>query len=941
MKKTRAKPAALEATSYDFDVFVSYASKDKAWVRGELLKRIEKAGIRAFIDFRDFTRGAPGMKEMERGVTRCRKTLLVLTPAYIKSEWGEIELRMGQTLGPANRDPRLIPLLKKKCDKPLSIETLTHIDFTDGADLDLAWRQLLTALGAPPDLPDFIQPSRDQWYLAHPYAMPPNFTGRLAERAMLTDWLTRDAVHPLLVLRALGGFGKSALTWHWLLHDVDPSQWPRVVWWSFYEGDASFESFFGKTLQYLGGARHDTSALSASPREQLVALLRMLQSGGMLLILDGFERALRAFGGLGAAYQGDETVIHQGGERDCLSPMADAFLRNVANLPGINGKVLLTTRLRPASVETRGGILLQGCREEELVQLQPADAAEFFHAQGVRGGRAEIEAACEPYGYHPLSLRLLAGLIVGDIQQPGDVAAAQRLDVGGDLVQHQHHVIEQAYINIGPARQRLLSRIACFRSPVSYDALRAFADTELQDPDAMAGGVVQTAAEKSLDADLRDLIARGLLHRDLGTNRFDLHPIVRRYAYDRLAVSDRADTHGRLRDYFAAVPGPDKMRSLDDLAPVIELYHHTVRAGQYDEAYKLFRDRLDTPTYYQFGAYQLQIELLRALFPDGESRVPRLKEESAQATTLNDLACVYSLTGQPRIAVSLFERQIAIRERQGNKKNIGVGLANLGDDRLHIGALQAAEVDLRRSIMLCRESNSSFNEAISHRELGRVLAHRGAWAESETELDTALDMFSENNLQSRCVVWADRALLMLFRLRCATARNDLKSEIVELKSAVAPGLIALELAEERARTSYPVEIDYIHAYSLLGTAYRLAGSFDEAERHLNQALERCRRINNLESEAHILIDLAWLRGAAAAPDEAQRLAEEALVITERCGYVLQSADAHLVLAQLAKDSGDAKSLREHATEALRLATCDGPPDYTYKAAYDEATALLK
>jgi ATP/maltotriose-dependent transcriptional regulator MalT len=178
-------------------------------------------------------------------------------------------------------------------------------------------------------------PAREHWFLAHPYAMPPNFTGRVAERAMLTDWLTRDDEHPLLVLRALGGFGKSALTWHWLLNDVDPSQWPRVVWWSFYEGDASFESFVANTLQYLSGGRLDAaSASSASPRDQLVYLLQALHSHGTLLILDGFERALRAFGGLNAAYQGDETVSTQGGEHDCLSPTADAFLRMWLISPG-------------------------------------------------------------------------------------------------------------------------------------------------------------------------------------------------------------------------------------------------------------------------------------------------------------------------------------------------------------------------------------------------------------------------------------------------------------------------------------------------------------------------------------------------------------------------------------------------------------------------------
>ena len=51
-------------------------------------------------------------------------------------------------------------------------------------------------------------------------------------------------------------------------------------------------------------------------------------------------------------------------------------------------------------------------------------------------------------------------------------------------------------------------------------------------------------------------------------------------------------------------------------------------------------------------------------------------------------------------------------------------------------------------------------------------------------------------------------------------------------------------------------------------------------------------------------------------------------------------DAHLELAKLALARGDKSTALEHAQEARRLATCDGPPDYTYEAAYDEAGALL-
>jgi hypothetical protein len=38
-----------EQLEFDCDVFISYSSHDKEWVRGYLLKGIEKAGLSAFI----------------------------------------------------------------------------------------------------------------------------------------------------------------------------------------------------------------------------------------------------------------------------------------------------------------------------------------------------------------------------------------------------------------------------------------------------------------------------------------------------------------------------------------------------------------------------------------------------------------------------------------------------------------------------------------------------------------------------------------------------------------------------------------------------------------------------------------------------------------------------------------------------------------------------
>lgn len=174
----------------------------------------------------------------------------------------------------------------------------------------------------------------------------------------------------------------------------------------------------------------------------------------------------------------------------------------------------------------------------------------------------------------------------------------------------------------------------------------------------------------------------------------------------------------------------------------------------------------------------------------------------------------------------------------------------------------------------------------------------------------------------------------------APAAHHFSIRIRYSQSAIESASRALELADEKARTDRPNARDYVHAHWLLGAAHRVAGQPEEAERHLHEALERCRRNNTVEAEADILIDLARLRAATGAADEAQRLAEEGLLITERSGYVLQGADVHLELARLALARGDNTAARQHAEEAHRLATCDGPPDYTYKAAYDESAALL-
>ncbi len=943
------------ADDFKYDVFISYSSANKDWVRKDLLSALEKAGLKVCIDFRDFQVGKPALKNMRDSILESRHTLLVLTDAYLSSGWTEFENLLAQTLDPANRKTRVVPMLKEKCDLPLEISYLTYVNFCDPDDWDIAWKQLFDALGAPatfkpanlkPDTPHLTPDT--QWFLKHRYGLSSHFTGRVAEREFLTQWLGGNGEQPLLVLRALGGFGKSALTWYWLLHDVERGKWTRVVWWSFYD-DYTFETFLKETLEYL------KVDVPQSARLQADALLRELERQNVLLILDGFERALRAFSGLGAAYQLDAGgAAGEGRDLDCVSTIAEDFLRGFASSGGLmKGRVLMTTRLTPRVlfVGAQHAAPLQGMIERELTEMEPADAVEFFVRQGIRGGRQEIERACAAYGFHPLSLRLLAGLIVKDKRQPLDIAAAGRYEraVSEDVKQRQHHVLEQSYAGLAPESKALLGRLACFRSSVTYDTLAAVEKEERAKQNflsRMFSGKPKLDLETALD----DLAARGLVHCSLVSKPdslipnsqsliYDLHPIVRRYAYDRLTAPERTGVHVILIVYFDAVPKPEKVEKLEDLTPVIELYHHTVRAGKLDEARQIFKDRLDTPTYYQFGAYQLQIELLRSLFPDGEDKPPRLKTESAQAQILNDLASVYALSGQPRRAVPPYTSAIMLWEKAGDNKNLAIGLGNVAQFQLVIGALSEAERNLRRAIELDKENEDKENEGSDNYDLGRVLAYCGKWNESGERFDTAEQIKKQSNhLQAQSVIWSYCALRFLLM-----ARNNPQSKIENLKSSIESAQRALELADEWQKITgraSPNPRDYTRALWLLGAAYRAANELTLAEENLSKALNLCRQINMVDHEADILLDLARLCYSQGDFKDALAKAAETLSITERSGYVLTGADVNLFLAQYAleQEKDNAKS-KEYAEAAKKLATCDGPP-YYYKVAYDEAEQLL-
>src|SRR5712691_10264568 len=169
--------------------------------------------------------------------------------------------------------------------------------------------------------------------------------------------------------------------------------------------------------------------------------------------------------------------------------------------------------------------------------------------------------------------------------------------------------------------------------PATYDTLVAL----------LVGDDKPFPNENALVTILTDLEDRGLLGWDRRANRYDLHPIVRGVTWSGLGTQDRQGIYQALNTHFEALPMIEgdrwqEVNSLEDLTAAIELYNTLIGLGRYDDAIRLFHDRLGIVMLHRLSANRQCAELLELLFPDGLDQLPRLSSSNMQGFVLNELA---------------------------------------------------------------------------------------------------------------------------------------------------------------------------------------------------------------------------------------------------------------------------------------------------------------
>jgi len=776
-------------------------------------------------------------------------------------------------------------------------------------------------------------PAPPKEYIAHPYTLlqSKGLIGRQAELNLLTDWVAKPGAEVyqsrILNVVAIGGMGKSALTWKWF-NDIAPQEMKPLagrMWWSFYESDASFENFVIRALAYVT-RRPREEAEKIPPPDRESQLLAALDREPFLIVLDGLERILIAYARMDAAHLSDERVeraIQEASSRrsprKTSDPRVGRFLQKLAEVR--QARVLVSSRLFPADLETLDEEPLARCFKLQLTGLSDNDAVDFWRAFGVSGSRDILLLLFNSFGKHPLLIQALAGEIKRYRPAPGDFDRWLRDNPRFSPSQFPQiheamaHVLEFALQGLEGADLKVLHTIAAFRMPASYDTLAAL----------LVGDGKLFSNATALDSALTELEDRGLLGWDRRANRYDLHPIVRDVVWSGLDNGARRSTYGVLESHFKSLPAADRenVNRLEDLTSAIELYNTLIGLGRYEEATRLFYERLEDLTHFRLSASRQRAELLEMLFPDGLDQLPRLSRSATQAFALNALAIGYHAGAEPGRAVPLYRMDVFICDREHDPDNLAVVLGNLSDALRVSGALREAEATARQALSVNRKLTNAFKEAVSLNYLGLSLGSRVTGRESKAALERALRIDEAMcDSQAQGVDTAYLAEQALWLCDAATTRVCADR--------------AWELATQWGRN----ERDFIRAARLQGAAALALGDLETADERLHHALSRARSVNHVEEELPALTALAELRRKQGNLKAARELLDDVWELAERGPYPLLHADALNVLAQIERDAGNRDAAVEAVTRAYRLAWCDGPP-FAYHWGLEAARAHLK
>lgn len=815
-------------------------------------------------------------------------------------------------------------------------------------------------------------PTPPAFYAEPPYIGSHEFLGRKAQLDTLDDWAAPADPHPVLLFEAIGGAGKSLLTWEWTTKHATKvhGDWAGRFWYSFYEKGAVMTDFCQRALAYITGQplEHFRKKKTVELGE---LLLRHLQARPWLLILDGLERVLVAYHRFDAAQVADEEAgtTDQIARRDpcaAIRPEDDDLLRALAI--AAPSKFLLTSRLIPSVLLNPASQPIPGVLHERLPGLRPADAEKLLRACGVTGTSRDIQNYLKSHcDCHPLVTGVLAGLINEYLPDRGNFDAWAADSAGGgqlnlanlSLVQKRNHILLTALAALPQKSRQLLSTLALLSEAVDYPTLSALNPhlppelEEIKEPEKpeenwewiiMSGArkkkakkdyqaallhwkeqernYVQAlkarqqklpAAAQALTLTVRDLERRGLLQYDRRSKRHDLHPVVRGVAAGGLRPEDKEHYGQRVVDHFSqqAHSPYEEAETLEDLRHGLQIVRTLLQMGRHQQAFDAYRGDLADALSFNLEANAETLSLLRSFFPHGWATLPdNLREGNGEYLAIEAAAALYE-NGDPKEALSIFNTVLLTGLRQAYwLPQVSACLVWSSGALNALSRLAKAERCLLLDLELATLHDDEEHLFSSRLFRFMQLADIGRWAGAEA-MWQLLDPMGRS--WSRTTYRPGDAEFGYAMLRFR--QRDLR----ETHLAHAEQLAKSGKSRQTVR----------NLHSLRGLWRIEQGQWALAAESLHEAVRMAREIGQLDMVSEVGLSLAkfHLGQLPAARDVAEQFANAKKV-------------PHRALADLWLAIGDREQAKKHALAAYKLAWADGEP-YVFRYELNKARALLE
>ncbi len=160
LRKKRAEDRApLLNDRYIYDAFVAYSGhgEERRWVHITLREKLEtEHNLKLCMYHRDFKAGRDLADTIVDGINSSRNTLIILSPTFLQSCWGDFEVRMANEKVVRERRDSIIIIIYSKLDRPHArlpktltrlLEKKIYLEWTEDPDGQMMfWRRLVDRL---------------------------------------------------------------------------------------------------------------------------------------------------------------------------------------------------------------------------------------------------------------------------------------------------------------------------------------------------------------------------------------------------------------------------------------------------------------------------------------------------------------------------------------------------------------------------------------------------------------------------------------------------------------------------------------------------------------------------------------------------------------------------------------------------------------------------